>query len=263
MLSHEEIEKIKEQETVRLSLRNELSPPGKKGFWEIINSQFVLWLMGSVVLSGASFGWNYQNNKLEKEISAQREDSQFLLQLLPSITNPERNTRLRAVDVIKTRYPDDKVPSAIQRLMANIVTEASSVPSAQQPAETKRLIASAVTTLEKLTSPEQSVTDTIKQLPARVYLQIFSDGQREKAKEVQTGLGNQGFIAPGVENVSDKVKPIAETQVRYFNPQDQDNALRVRDVLSSKGISNSQVMQVPLKNKPKPGTIEVWFGKSV
>jgi hypothetical protein len=269
MLSPEEIEKIKEQEAIRLQLRKELTPEKRRGFWELLNSQFALWLLGSVVLSGVTYYWNHKNDdrvaqekNLEKVLITQREDSQFLLQLLPSLTHVDHDVRLRAVDVIKTRYPEDKIPIPIQRLMANIITEATSLPDLIQPEETKRLIASAVSSLDKLSQPDPAVTATFQQLPARVYLQIFSEQQREKAKEIQLNLGKQGFIVPGIENVQDKSHPVKETQIRYFNESDKDSANKVKDVLNQNGYSKVEVLSVPLKVKPKPGTIEVWFATS-
>src|SRR5262249_2578709 len=185
MLSPEEIEKIKEQEAIRLQLYRELTPEKHHRLWELLNSQFALWLLGSVLLSGITFYWNHRNDarvsqekKLEKEIVGQREDSQFLIQLLPSLTSADHNVQLPSVDVITPRYTEDDLPPAIQRLIANIVV-AATAPSREQQSlpqeETNRLVASAIRTLDKLPTqygqqPDQTAAATIQQLPRRVYL---------------------------------------------------------------------------------------------
>ena len=110
MLTHDEIEKIKEQESIRLQLRRELNPEKKQSkFWEFLNSQFFLWFLGSVVLSGITYYWNHRDDVRveraalnEKAIASQREDSQFLVTLLSYLTNPDRQVRLRAIDVIRS-----------------------------------------------------------------------------------------------------------------------------------------------------------------
>ena len=265
MLSPEEIEKIKDQEAIRLQLRKELAPEKRRGFWEFLNSQFALWLLGSVVLSGVTYYWNHKNDdriaqeKTWKRCLSRKGRIPSSLQLLPSLTHADRDVRLRAVDVIKTRYPEDKIPIPIQRLMANIISEATSLPDLKQSEETKRLIASAVSSLDRLPQQDPAVTAAFQQLPARVYLQIFSEQQREKAKEIQMILGKQGLIVPGIENVRDKATPVKETQIRYFNDSDKDVANKVKDALNQNGYAKVEVLSVPMKVKPKAGTIEVWF----
>ncbi len=270
MLTPDEIQKIKEQETIRLQLQRELTPERRRGIWELLNSQFALWLLGSVLLSGITYYWNHRNDQrlenekhLEQQLVVQREDSQFLIQLLPSLTSSDRNVQLRAVDVIKTRYPEDKFPAAIQRLIANIVVEASAQPNAQQPDETKRLIASAARTLDRLPEQDPAVASAIQQLPARVYLQIFDEQDRAKAKQIQSGLRQQGFIAPGIENVGNKAQTVKQTEIRFFNDSDKDSANKVRDILNQSGIGQVQILQLQIKTKVSPGTIEVWLAASV
>jgi hypothetical protein len=248
MLSPEEIDKIKEQEAIRLQLSRELNPEKHRGLWDLLNSQFTLWLLGSVLLSGITFYWNHRNDarvaqekKLEKEIVGQREDSQFLIQLLPSLTNADRTIQLRAVDVIKTRYPEDQVPSAIQRLIANIVVIATTPSSEQQSKqltdETNLLAANAVHTLDRLSTqygqqPDRTAVATIQQLPRRVYLHIFDEKQREKAQALQSSLRQQGYLVPGIENVGEKAQAIKQTEVRFFDDSDRDTANKVKDILN-------------------------------
>lgn len=235
-----------------------VAPPKKPTtVWEILNSQFMLWVLGSVVLSGITAYWNHrtdqreatqrQQQSVEKEksdnvqrdIDRQREDSQFLGTMLPYLTSPDLNVRLRAVDVILARYPDGSLPPKVSQLTAKIIDSAGSSQT-NQTEETKSLIASAV-----------------QQLPARVYLQIHDDGQRAKAKEIQGLLRQQGLLVPVIEIVSAQVK---QTSVRYFNDSDRATAEKVKDLLIKNGFPEAGVQKLGMK--ANPGTIEVWFAST-
>ena len=206
MLSPEEIERIKDEELLRLQLRKELSP--EKRLLETLSTPFVLWFLGSVVLSVITWSWNsYADKRIhaqqqqEEKIARQREDSQFLGNMLPYLTHADLNVRLRTVDVVKARYPENEIPPAIQQLIANTVLEGNAVPSSQQGAETKHLLARATGVLDRLPSQDSSVASALRELPTRVYLQIFDETQRDDARRLQTSLTQQGFLVPGIENV--------------------------------------------------------------
>jgi hypothetical protein len=97
-------------------------PPKRPTLWEILNSQLVLWLLGSVVLSGITFYWNNRNDERsnvakqaqetrdkaqadeQRKIDRKREDSQFLGTMIPYLTSSIADVRLRAVQVITARY---------------------------------------------------------------------------------------------------------------------------------------------------------------
>jgi len=129
----------------------------KKRLWDFLNSQFGLWLLGSVVLSLITYYWNHRNDQRLKDqqeqqakLDRQREDSQFLATLLPYLTNKDAAIRLRAQDVILARYPQDQVPPQVQLLIANSVFRESSTPDAQQNDETKRLLTNVASTFAEV-----------------------------------------------------------------------------------------------------------------
>lgn len=250
---------IMAEEGQKQALEIETVAPPKKPTtaWEILNSQFMLWVLGSVVLSGITAYWNHRTDQREatqrqhqsaekeksdnvqRDIDRQREDSQFLGTMLPYLTSPDLNVRLRAVDVILARYPDGSLPPKVSQLTAKIIDSAGSSQT-NQTEETKSLIASAV-----------------QQLPARVYLQIHDDGQRAKAKEIQGLLRQQGLLVPVIEIVSAQVK---QTSVRYFNDSDRATAEKVKDLLIKNGFPEAVVQKLGMK--ANPGTIEVWFAST-
>ena len=235
------------------------APPKRPTFWEILNSQLVLWLLGSVVLSGISYFWNRSNDarsqkqaEKQKEIDNRREDSQFLGTMIPYLTSPVADVRLRAVQVITSRYKDPtskdpndndnerKLPPDVAQIIGKAVGADLAPGQSQQTQETKNLVASVGS-----------------QLPARIYLQIFGEAERAKAKEIQSLLRAQGWLAPGIENVAGKATPVTKTFVRYFNDSDKATADQIGEKLKENGFPQTSVEKSPLK--ANPGTIEVWF----
>ncbi|HJQ27029.1 MAG TPA: hypothetical protein VKA60_24285 [Blastocatellia bacterium] len=105
------------------------------------------------------------------------------------------------------------------------------------------------------------------QLPPRVYLQINDESQREKANQVAELLQKQGFIVPGVENVSRKSITTTKTDVRFYtdNPEGAGDLSKIKAALKQVEITP---LERPLGNtganastKVRPRHYEVWFGK--
>ena len=233
--------------------------------WDILNSQLMLWFLGSVVLSGITFYWNKRNDsraeaskEQQQKIDRQREDSQFLGTMLPYLTSSDPNVRLRAVDVITARYPDQQVPEQVYRLIAKVIGTEAGADQAHQSEETKTLIANAARTLDRQAPADTDVSAVVRQLPARVYMQIFEEGQRSKSKGIQELLRKDGLLVPGIENVGGKTKAFKGTLVKFFNASDAAMAERVREILIHNGFPQAQIQETAMK--VNPGTIEVWFG---
>jgi hypothetical protein len=119
------------------------------------------------------------------------------------------------------------------------------------------LIANVVKTVSS--SKEQISNDTVQSLALTVYIQIYSEKDRDKAKEFQTKLLENKFVVPGIENVGDdngsKADPIKQNIVKYYNDADKTNAEKIQALIDptfviQKGITKQKVLA---------GTIEVWF----
>jgi hypothetical protein len=95
-------------------------------------------------------------------------------------------------------------------------------------------------------------------IPAQVYVQIASESQREKAKEVVAALQQRGYVTPGIEDVSGKADSPKNTNVRYFNDEDKAAAEAIAAILKEKGIATAYAYRVA-QFKVKPGSLEVWF----
>lgn len=98
----------------------------------------------------------------------------------------------------------------------------------------------------------------LSMLPAQVYVQIASESQRDKAKEVVAALQQRGYVTPGIENVAGKADSPKNTNVRYFNDGDKATAEAIVAVLKEKGIATAYAYRVA-QFKVKPGSLEVWF----
>jgi hypothetical protein len=147
---------------------------------------------------------------------------------------PEEIERI-AVAVIKSPYPADQIPLPIQRLIANTITEETSLLSSQQTDETKRLVANAVRVLDKSTQPDPLVLATVQQLPVRVYMQIADEQQREKVQELQSILRQRGFLVPGIEKIGEK-QAVKKTEVRYFDDSDKVHADQVQSIVTHTSV---------------------------
>lgn len=95
-------------------------------------------------------------------------------------------------------------------------------------------------------------------IPVQVFIQIASELQQKKAKEVLTALQQSGYVVPGIENVAGKADSPKKTNVRYFNAEDKSIAEKIAAVLREKGIADAYAYHVS-QFKVKPGSLEIWF----
>jgi hypothetical protein len=258
----------------------------KKGrtLWEILNSQFALWVLGSVVLGFISFVWNWQVASENKT----REDSQFVANMLPYLTDNKLEMRVRAAQVIVGRYEKKPIPDETVVIMCNSISGFPEQRSQQtteialiyddvlldvchkRPGRTSAPApvpsASAQATGAPAT-PTATPSLVVEQAPvpnSRVYIQIYDEGQREEIARVQQALRDDvhKFIAPGIENVASKIsgRPVSKTEVRYFNKSDEGTAKYIREFLRKRNYDVDEPKEPkPYPQRANPGTIEIWF----
>jgi hypothetical protein len=95
-------------------------------------------------------------------------------------------------------------------------------------------------------------------LPAQVYIQIGTESQRAKARELSTALQQSGFQTLGIENVAGKAESPKTSEVRYFNDDDKQPAEAIAAVLRQQGVKDAQSRRITFL-KARPGSIEVWL----
>lgn len=254
----------------------------KFGLWNFLNSQFGLWLLGSVVVGLISILWN---QRLAKE-NEQREDSQFVANMLPYLTNSSMEARVRAVQVIQGRYTAETMPENVKNLMCNSLADFGDfrhqvngslmrhtddfLNRCTPPAQNS---SSAPTPTASPRDGGQSSGATPTPLPAgqtpaertRVYIQIYAEQQTEQASEIQEDLREDHFIVPGIEDLSNTnpalaKMPLSKTDVRYFSDADAYNAGRIHELVK-KNVNSTKLNDKPTRShlKANPGTIEIWL----
>jgi hypothetical protein len=109
------------------------------------------------------------------------------------------------------------------------------------------------------TGPAKSEASALlSTLPVQVYLQIADDHQRGKAEAIRTALQQKGYVVPGIENVAGKADIPKNTNVRFYNDQDQAIAVAIASILRDQGLSTAYAYRVA-RFKARPGSIEIWF----
>lgn len=95
-----------------------------------------------------------------------------------------------------------------------------------------------------------------------VYLQ-FAGVAREAAQEIRKRLIERGYNVPGEERIKSAA---GLSEVRYFFPEDEERAQRLRADLSEVLSATGYRKAIALKDfsgykaaKPRPGTVEIWL----
>jgi signal transduction histidine kinase len=82
---------------------------------------------------------------------------------------------------------------------------------------------------QELNAIANADTNIARRMPARIYLHIADDSLRPLASQIAEALKRQGYIVPGIENVSKKWRGFTKTDFRYF--RDEDKSLAVDTIL--------------------------------
>jgi septal ring factor EnvC (AmiA/AmiB activator) len=98
------------------------------------------------------------------------------------------------------------------------------------------------------------------QIPARIYIQIAREDQRQRAVDVARQLQARGYIVPDIENTGDNSPN--DSQLRYY-----ENNFVQKDIDDLTHFLDS--IRIPLKPRPplknanaRPRHYELWFGKN-
>jgi hypothetical protein len=228
----------------------------KNWWWEFVNSQFGLWLLGSVVLSSITWYWHYRNDERAMTLDDKRKDSEFLVSMLPYLSSKDGDVRLRAASVVSARYPENQVQKEVQRVVAQALGGVKT--SEQNEGTYNKVVMRLDNPNANTTQLDPAVASSAQDLPERVYIQIYKEDQREPAKKIQRLLREQQFVVPGIENVFGKADLVASTQVRYFNSRDQDAADQVIKVVKQNGFPDAKLQPIT-KVQKNPGVLEVWL----
>ena len=117
------------------------------------------------------------------------------------------------------------------------------------------------------TRTKQNVEDSlpqvndVKQLPARIYMQIAREDQRRRAAQIARALQAAGYIVPGIENVREKAP--ANSQLRYcdgknYLPEDLDAITKALERIQV-SVTRQSLSRC---GNVRPRHYEIWLGEN-
>ncbi len=94
----------------------------------------------------------------------------------------------------------------------------------------------------------------------RVYIHIGSEEQQAKAREIETALQKQGFLAPGLRNVKDRAPKLSV--LKFFREAERAEATQIANLLKNFGVNAppQYIKGFEDSTKMRPRHYEVWFG---
>jgi hypothetical protein len=95
------------------------------------------------------------------------------------------------------------------------------------------------------------------QLPARLYLNIVEENQREGAKALSARVARDDLVVPGIERVA-KAR-LQRNELRYFWPDDEAEAERIAATLRQLEVPVSVVFPERFAKSGRPRHFELWL----
>ena len=231
---------IQQDEAFRQEVRTQLGP-GKRpatlldrvsAFGE---SKVGFWLIATVLAGSLSSVYGAVQRYLDRDRIAASEarerkqhDVDLVMKLSPMLTSSNQPVVAAGVHVLEELARTEAVDRSLARILIENLL-ASTVAAAKQPEATPEARMRAETVLALTTdagrlseiqgapavdAPAPAVRDAIQgnALPARVYIQVGSDEDREPARAMTPALHQAGFLVPGVE----KVRSVPDApEIRY------------------------------------------------
>lgn len=276
--------RIHAEELYRRQVVAQLDGPREKStskLWKFVNSSFGIWFFSTCVVGLITFLYSQREERIQeandrKEAAALKEErikeealeaahrnASMVTLLLPYLTSDEEKKWRIAIEVTKYLKQNGQLPPELESALEGIVLTPPLPLTATIEFNEKRK--AAATVLDAPTTAQQITTQGT--LPPRVYIQIAGDDQRAIARALENHLNQNKFLAPGIENASSKASFPDSTEVRYFRPDEKDEAIRLLQLMQQvPGIEKVTAMKktprlVNLENNIRPRHYEIWFSK--
>lgn len=212
------------------------------------------------------------------ELQYQNERFNNLLRLLDDLTsNPDAQARLAAVNKLVVLDQNGKLPRELGKVIVAVtssesneaVSRAASYFYTALKAESEINPASSDLTepILKTAEDKNTVLTNTQQptnLPPRVYIQIASNDQSERADKIAAALRNIGFTVPDYQVVS-KSAP-KTNQLRYYKSFDASDASsnisylnQALQKIEEVDGTNWSSLQLDRSSSVRPGHFEIWF----
>lgn len=243
--------------------------------WTALNSNFVLWILSTVVVGAISFLYNQHfkdiedrrikaaqdADKVNKEhfdkIERANKYATMITTLLPHLLSKDPKEIQVAMTLSAYLQTNGELPKELDAVVADIGSK--QITANTSPEETK-IIESAARVIDLKQSNNNSEKDLTTNLPARVYIQIPDESKRQLAKDIQKQIQDKGFVVPGIENISKKNGQGPKiTEIRYYKDQEKAEAQQLVNLL--KNIKDLQVTDSPIqvKGNTRPRHYEIWI----
>lgn len=275
LLDENQKQRILLEEQYRSEIKRKLegeepSGSGKK-LVLFFNSNLGLWLLSTVLIGSISFLYNFYltwEEKLEKQQQEARnrasKNATMITTLLPHLTSKEKKQIDMAIAITSYLKEQGELPGELEAALVKIVNQDVPIATAT-PDQIEQINAAAKVIDAKpgnnagANADNTTINNLASDLPARVYIQIPNEDKRALAKDFQIKLQDNGFLSPGVENISGKAKAPNITEVRYYRDEEQAEAMKVISLLKS--INGLKVNNNPVRvtGNARPRHYEIWF----
>lgn len=186
--------------------------------------------------------------------------------LVKSLNSDRPNEQLTAIALLrleKQRHPNEVPDELLSRAVPVLVNLAVNDRNAQVSQQAQQLVSEVATNIAQadpsVAQATQNVTNELKNIPARVYIQIGDEKQSDAAKAIQSKLRENDFNVPGIERVGNVPRA---TEVRYFRNDEKDEANRIVALLLSSNVPDAQAKYISGFENSKtlrPRQYEIWF----
>jgi len=166
---------------------------------------------------------------LGNSFNTQLKNSERLTTMLKHLSSENPREREIATKVAQFFGENNQLPKELLPVLLDIANNDSN----------KNVTIKVRQSLTEMAEKNPSIKQTIKGgFDPIVYIQIADEIQREKAKKVQSELRQNGFSAPGIENIKGKATIPSNMEIRYFSDEEKNQAEKIGDVLKNTiGIS--------------------------
>jgi hypothetical protein len=215
-------------------------------------SKIISALFLPIVLLLLGYWFSTQQKELDNLRNQAENSASRLTTMLRHLSSENPKERELATKVTEFLGKKNQLPSELVPVLLEI---ANNDPS-------KDVSIKARQSLETIANENKVLAPTIREglfpLSKLVYIQIANEKQHEKAKKIQSDLRQNGFSAPGIENVSGKAIIPPNMEVRYFNDKEKSQVEKIVDILKANGITRVH----PILISKGTGPIEIWFSSN-
>lgn len=273
MLTAEEKARIRAEEIFRDEVRKELADKSKRRsgvggrMWEALNSAFVLWFLGSVVVGYLTFHVQQKHERARREEEAKR-----------AIATERRDLAARRLSSAIDLVPHLSSDKADTRSIALEILRTSSLNSERYAQEIKRkLEASGNTPLTNRQKDEAArkwdrgevpvATELAATVPARIYVHVPIDKNREREFEIVRKVlesGGQVVVRIPISQPEPDRTTVKYYEVPERSAEERAEAKRIIQTLKPHfPTMNTDPQPIAGNPRVRPRRFELWFAKDL